>query len=123
MKPRPHIGTEQERRGALAECLGWLAGAFGRTFDRHATEAYWSVLGELPPDRMRRAVRKALSEEKFCPPPAVIRQHARALPAHEAQQPREEKPFTPPTPEQWKEINALMDGVKRRCRAMQEENK
>ena len=117
------IGTEQERKKALKECLRLLSAAFGRELGADAADAYWIVLGELAPERMRRAVDKAIREEKFCPSPATIRQHARSLSDNGNELLSVQKPYTPPTAEQWEEIKAMNARIRRRCLAMAEELK
>jgi hypothetical protein len=84
-----------------------LSGAYSRAFDQHGTNAYWRVLKGLEPDRMRAAFQKAIASEGFCPSPAVIMAHARSLPKRR-EEAAKEKPYTPPTAEQWKEIRGLM---------------
>jgi hypothetical protein len=117
--------TKIELRRAAGECLAQLGAAYRVEFGPDAAEAYWLVLGELSAERMRRAVDKAIREEKFCPTPATIRQHARSLnnAGGGTGEPREVKAYTPPTAEQWKEIQAMNARLRKRCLAMAEELK
>lgn len=75
-----NIDSESERREAAKGCLKRLAATFGREVPLEVVESYWLVLGQLPVERMQRAVEKAIREEKWLPTPATIRDHARSLP-------------------------------------------
>ena len=120
------LGSEMERRRAAGECLAQLGAAFRVDFGPDAAETYWLVLAQLPVERMRRAVAKAIREETFCPVPATIRRHARSLDnavGGTGEPLAVAKPYTPPTEEQWKEIKAMNARLRKRCLAMAEELK
>jgi hypothetical protein len=113
MEDRP---KESPTLTVFRECFAELSAAYGRTFDKHGFDAYWRVLRPLGPDRMRGAFEKAIQEERFCPSPAAIRAHAKALPVREEK--KLEKPFTPITPEQAEEMRRTLQALKRKFAAM-----
>ncbi len=102
--------SEKERRVEMARCLAQLAGAYGKQFNDAAMEAYFIVLGAMSCAEIRAAFRKAMGEEQFCPPPAVVRKHARAI--EEAERPKP-KPYTPPTKAEMEEIQRDLERLKR----------
>jgi hypothetical protein len=103
--------TEEQRRAALRECMVTMAGAYGRDFNSAAMEAYWLVIGAMPAEQLRAAFHKAMAEEKFCPSPASIRQHARAVIGDA--RPSEPESFNWPTKEQAEEMKRELKELRR----------
>lgn len=79
-----------------------LAGAYDKQFSDAAMEAYWLILGAMSCGEIRAAFRRAMAEEKFCPSPAAVRQHARAL-AEEAK-PKAPEDFNWPSDDDVKQM-------------------
>lgn len=110
MSTKPN--DKKTRKETFDACMKMLAGGFRVAFDNAAMDAYWIAVGDLDPSRMRGAFERAIREETAHFPPSPGKIRACALPTRVALPP--EKPFTPPTAEEQKDIHAEIQALRRR---------